>query len=407
MKILLSAYACESNIGSEPGVGFNWALEISKLGYEVTVLTRKNNADNLNQFLKNNKSFKNISFEYFDFIKPIQKLKSYKIIPIYLYYFLWQIGAFKKAKKLNLKNKYDAVHHITFCSIHHFSLMWLLKIPFILGPIAGGDKSTFRLRWATGFRGGIVDTLRDLLNSFSYFDPFFRFSIKYAKEIAVNSKETLNFIPLKYHYKTKVISQIANQIETTKQANVINKKKLLFVGKFYYWKGMILAIKAFAKAYQKDNDLTFTLIGNGREARKLKSLAFNLGIDKNIHWIDWLEQDELFNQYIDHGIFLYPSLHDSGALVCLEAISFGMPLICLDSGGPGRISDISFSRSINPINISNNLIIDKLAESIIHYSHSDEIWKKASKSAKLHSKEFTWARQIAKFDFYKKIHEKF
>ena len=43
MKILLSAYACEPNKGSEPGVGWHWALELGYLGHDVWVLTRANN----------------------------------------------------------------------------------------------------------------------------------------------------------------------------------------------------------------------------------------------------------------------------------------------------------------------------------------------------------------------------
>ena len=43
MKILLSAYACEPYKGSEPDVGFQWALTLSKLGHEVHVLTKKSN----------------------------------------------------------------------------------------------------------------------------------------------------------------------------------------------------------------------------------------------------------------------------------------------------------------------------------------------------------------------------
>ncbi|AST06080.1 hypothetical protein AF2641_03890 [Anoxybacillus flavithermus] len=50
-KVLLSAYACEPNRGSEPGVGWNWAIELSKKGYEVWVLTRANNQDVIDNFL--------------------------------------------------------------------------------------------------------------------------------------------------------------------------------------------------------------------------------------------------------------------------------------------------------------------------------------------------------------------
>ncbi len=39
-KILLSAYACEPNKGSEAGIGWNWVLEIAKRGHNVTVITR-------------------------------------------------------------------------------------------------------------------------------------------------------------------------------------------------------------------------------------------------------------------------------------------------------------------------------------------------------------------------------
>ena len=65
MKILLSAYACEPNKGSEPGVGWNWAINLTKLGHDVTVLTRKNNKSSINKMIKKNK-LKSIKFEYYD-----------------------------------------------------------------------------------------------------------------------------------------------------------------------------------------------------------------------------------------------------------------------------------------------------------------------------------------------------
>ena len=43
LKILYSAYACEPGRGSEPGVGWHWAVETARLGHEVWVITRANN----------------------------------------------------------------------------------------------------------------------------------------------------------------------------------------------------------------------------------------------------------------------------------------------------------------------------------------------------------------------------
>ena len=40
LKIFVSAYACELDLGSEIGVGWHWVLEMSKY-FELWVLTRK------------------------------------------------------------------------------------------------------------------------------------------------------------------------------------------------------------------------------------------------------------------------------------------------------------------------------------------------------------------------------
>jgi hypothetical protein len=39
-RILISAYACCPNRGSEPAVGWNWPLELARMGHEVWVITR-------------------------------------------------------------------------------------------------------------------------------------------------------------------------------------------------------------------------------------------------------------------------------------------------------------------------------------------------------------------------------
>ena len=47
MNILVSVYACEPNKGSEPGGGWNWVLELSRRGYNIFVITRANNKENI------------------------------------------------------------------------------------------------------------------------------------------------------------------------------------------------------------------------------------------------------------------------------------------------------------------------------------------------------------------------
>ena len=42
LKIFVSAYACEPDLGSEIGVGWHWVLEMSKY-FDLWVLTRESN----------------------------------------------------------------------------------------------------------------------------------------------------------------------------------------------------------------------------------------------------------------------------------------------------------------------------------------------------------------------------
>ena len=55
LSILISAYACEPNKGSEPEVGWQWATNLSNLGHNVYVVTRRNNKQNIENSFKKKK----------------------------------------------------------------------------------------------------------------------------------------------------------------------------------------------------------------------------------------------------------------------------------------------------------------------------------------------------------------
>ena len=88
MKVLLSAYACEPDKGSEPAVGWNWVRQVSRF-HEVWVITRANNRKPIEKALAKN-PLPNAHFIYFDlphwarFWKRGQR-------GAHLYYYLWQL----------------------------------------------------------------------------------------------------------------------------------------------------------------------------------------------------------------------------------------------------------------------------------------------------------------------------
>src|SRR5579872_4157319 len=92
MRVLLSAFACEPEKGSEPEVGWQWALQISRF-HDVTVLTQSKNRPAIERVLKSLRgSQPEPRFVYFDLPKWMQNLRKHPI-GLRIYYAFWQKSA--------------------------------------------------------------------------------------------------------------------------------------------------------------------------------------------------------------------------------------------------------------------------------------------------------------------------
>ncbi|WP_027358832.1 glycosyltransferase family 4 protein [Desulforegula conservatrix] len=399
MKILLSAYACEPNKGSEPGVGWNWAIELVKLGHEVWVLTRANNRNVIEAELQKAEYSDKLHFIYYDLPDSIMKWKNIKG-GIYLYYLLWQWFAFKAVEKIHIKQQFNLVHHVTFVSIRQPSFMGRLGIPFIFGPVAGGETAPFQLRKSFGIKGWIVDFARDIANCFIRLDPLMRQTFKSASFILVTSNQSKKLIPKIFHKKTKI--QLAIGISSDfkhsnlKIDNKYKSNRILFIGRFIFWKGLHIGIRAFEKYSKVNPDATFTIVGEGQEYYKLKKLTDTLNISHKTIWINWLNQAQLSDIYSKHDIFLFPSLHDSGGMVVLEAMIHGLPVVCLDIGGPGVIVDGTCGIKINTNYKCASQIIDELARALFKLSDDKFLYKDLKTGTLNKSEQYYWPSVVKK-----------
>src|SRR5262249_37322917 len=134
MRVLLSAYACRPNAGSEPGVGWNWATHLAARGMGVHVLVAKRNQGPVEAGLRE-KTLPNLRFTFV--AVPFEWAKRNEA----MHYAMWQIAALKAARKLNEKFRFHVAHHVTYASIHVPSQLWRLGIPLVFGPVGGGQRT--------------------------------------------------------------------------------------------------------------------------------------------------------------------------------------------------------------------------------------------------------------------------
>jgi len=132
MNVLLSAYACMPDWGSEPGNGWNWAKHLSERGMNVTVLTDDMCRERIEAYQRDHRET-NVAFGYVTVPTSLFKHGTG------VHYALWQCLAVRVAKLLHRKRCFDVIHHVTYNSVHVPTQLWRLGVPTVFGPVGGGQ----------------------------------------------------------------------------------------------------------------------------------------------------------------------------------------------------------------------------------------------------------------------------
>lgn len=398
LKLLISAYACEPGKGSEPGVGWRWALEAAALGHEVWVLTRSNNEAGITRELARLSNPPRLHFIYFD-------LSSWalwwKRASVHLYYLLWQWGAYRVARDHHRQQRFDAVHHLTFGVIRHPSFMGRLGIPFIVGPLGGGERAPRAIRKPLAWSGRLKDGVRDAVNWLSRYDPWVRQMYAQAAVILMKTPQSLAWLPQKYHSKAGCMLEIGIDgrlniaTEYPEQAKNYHTLHLMYVGRFLYWKGMDIGLRAVAELRRRGLPVRLTMIGQGKERARWQKLTAQLKLADSVTWVPWMKQKDLLHAYHTFDALLFPSLHDSSGNVVLEAMANGLPVVCLDLGGPPQLVDESCGRVVAVDNKDAAEVIQGLADALAELAGNRQLITELRAGASGRAQAFGWRQVVA------------
>ncbi len=394
IKSLITAYAINPYKGSEDGTAWNILIQVAKEN-RIVAITRENNQDAIEQYLTENDipSAQNIQFEYFDLPYWMRFWKR-KEKGALLYAYLWQIGIVFFIWKR--KFQFDVAHHLNFHCDWMPTFLWIFGKPFVWGPVGHHPKieKAFILQTG-GWKALLQDRIKWYVKKFFWtFDPFLKITKwKASKILCINSsvEKVLN-LPKE---KVVLLPAIA-----TEEAAILPKSsqqfELLSIGRFVHLKGFDLTIRAFAQFYEQQNpsiqaNLKLTLIGKGPLKNQLQNLVQQLNIGNAVAFVYWVNRSELNTYFSNADVFLFPS-HEGAGMVVPEALSFGLPVVCLDNIGPGESID---ENSGIKIPISDYLTtIKNLSIAIDKLYHHEAFRTKLSKGAKERFETyFTWHRK--------------
>ena len=392
LRVLMSAYACEPNKGSEPAVGWNFAREMAKY-HDVWVLTRANNKGPIHEWLAVHEATR-LSFIFYDLPDACLWLKR-RPAGIQIYYYLWQIGAYFSAKRHHAAIKFDLIHHVTFVKYWAPSFLALLPVPFLWGPVGGGESTPPAFTREFSVYGRIYEALRSSAQWLGQKDPFVRLTATRSRLSLATTKETGDRLHALHAKRVEILTQCGIGQQTL--TNVVRSRPpghvpvFVSIGNLLHLKGFHLGMQAFAQAHL-GQQAEYWIIGDGPERTRLRELARSLGIQDRVRMWGKLSPPETLDRLAQADVLVHPSLHDSGGFVCLEAMAAGKPVVCFDQGGPGAI--VAPDAGIKIFPHTPEQAIKHMADAMVRLAMDDTLRERMGKAGQeVVTREYTWERK--------------
>ena len=306
-KIAAIVYALDADKGSESGMGYNFALNLTENHPDILIITRSNN---------NNHGFSNITYE--DLPRWVLRIKRNLKLHL-LYYVLWQLYI-----GLKYRNKFELVYQVNFHSdwLPLFSYL-MSKDKWVVGPI--GHHGSTRMceqafKYHYGF--GVKFSVQYLIKRLIFLLWNSRVVSKKAFRILVLNKD--------HWFKREEGVMYLPSVGVEGIGRSVNKENVvLYVGRLVDLKG----VRVLPQIAKRNSDYTFKIIGDGPRKEGLIKACSGL---KNVRFTGWLDRREVLKCYESAQFLLFPSFEGAGMVVA-EAASYGCIPIVLKGSGPSEL----------------------------------------------------------------------
>jgi glycosyltransferase involved in cell wall biosynthesis len=338
MRVLLIAYACEPAEGSEPGAGWAFARMLASVA-DVCVITRANNRESIEREVGSVPESGRLHFVYVDLPARARFWKRGRI-GIQPYYLLWQRSALRAGRALHREAPFDLVWHVTLANTWLGSVGGLIGPDFVWGPIGGGVDAPPRMAPALGVRGSVYEAIRwGVRAAFRLANPLARVGWRRARLVLTQNPETLRWLPARYRAKARVFPNVALGPTEARWAPLSGDRDrtALFAGNLFPLKGLSLAIDALGDL----PDWRLVLAGSGPDEARLRRIAERRGVADRVEFLGRIPRARVLELLTRCDVFVFPSLRDDAGWAVAEAVRAGIPVVCLDRGGPSIIAGAS------------------------------------------------------------------
>ena len=350
MKLLLSLYACRPNEGSEPGVGWAWALGMAKR-HETAVVTRAFSRPAIESEL-NRLGLSESERPKFLFVEGpewARRLVEKGRMPLQLYYLLWLFAARRAYDAQPWRA--DVVHHVTFCTFLAPGAWWRRHEKVVLGPMGGMAACPRPFLRLFSPAGRVKEVLRKLVRTFWWADPFYRLSRASADALFFTEADNARRVGGPRAEK-EALMDVAVPPELEADApdpDRPRRRQFVWAGRLEPRKGCEIALRAWTRAFGGTEDSpVLKIVGTGPDRAKLEKLASGLGVAGSVRFLGGVPQATLWDELRSSLALVFTSVRDTCGTVNVEAMACGTPVVCFAHQGVGELTDETCAVRIVP-----------------------------------------------------------
>jgi glycosyltransferase involved in cell wall biosynthesis len=409
MRVLVAAYACNPNKGSEEGVGWGWVKALSK-HHNLWVLSAEYHRSDIENAIKVDPNL----FKHVNFIFVPQRPWHYKPTRAWIYiensvlkplmnlaYHLWQKDAYYLAAILHRQVGFELVHQLTYVGFRFPGKLWKLNVPFVWGPIGGLENTPWRFFPELGLKGCIYHTGKNIINTLQkriLSGPKFAFKKASGGGIVAATKSIEGEILRWYGEKSEVVCEIGPppSIATNHSIRKPGEEvKLSWSGLHVPRKALPLLLKALSNLPSEVN-WRLDIMGAGGCTKKWRHLAKTLDVEKRCKWYGHLTRKEALGKVHQSHLFIITSLKDLTSTVLLEALAQGVPVICPDHCG---FSDVVTGDCGLKIGIQTpRQFVNDLAAAIEMLADNEEKRRRLAVGALRRIQDYSWEKKAKKIN---------
>jgi glycogen(starch) synthase len=117
-----------------------------------------------------------------------------------------------------------------------------------------------------------------------------------------------------------------------------DEERLVFsVGRMVHEKGFHVLVSAAAEVLKAHPEVKFVVAGKGEKLEDLRNRVWDLGIEENVMFTGYVDEDTKNRLYLVSDLAVFPSLYEPFGIVALEAMAAGCPVVVSNVGGLGEI----------------------------------------------------------------------